>query len=319
MCVYILLCYVYIFLLGYVQAIQNGTIVQDGTLYPFYVAIGNPRLCGGTFLSFNPTWVLTAAHCLVNVSTTSFDSYYIMYGNTTRSTSHLATIESWVIHPQYNLNNSNYDYDIAVVKFRNNSIIASSGVSRIPLLSNAATIAVGEQSWIMGYGFTSIGGTESSSLRVINETISYVDSDASDLIKANTAPYSGVCHGDSGGPLVVQQDGIWKVAGVTSRILNAYDPIPSSPTCAISYNEMQQSQDGYVNVAFQLNWISNVTDLTIAQLTAMPSGVNNNTSASSPDNEGYHTTNSAVHGPSPNILTLPYVTLFLYGLLLALG
>ncbi|KAI9287533.1 trypsin-like cysteine/serine peptidase domain-containing protein [Umbelopsis sp. AD052] len=313
----IIIC-VYICLLHFANAIQNGTVVPNGSLYPFYAAIGNPRLCGGTFISFNPTWVLTAAHCFVNVSTSSNDSYYVMYGNATRSTSQIATIESWTIHPQYAQNNSNYGYDIAVVKIANNSIKASSGVSRAPLVSNAGSLTVGQQSWIMGYGFTAIGGNESSSLRTINETISYVDSNSSDLIKANTAAYSGVCHGDSGGPLVVQQDGIWKVAGVTARILNAYDPIPNSPTCAISYNEMQQSEDGYVNVAYQLNWITSVTGLSADQLAAAPSGVNgnDNTSSSSPDSEGYQTTSSAT-----NSFSRPWcrVTLSLLGLWFALS
>lgn len=195
----LVLFYVYIIsLLHFTQAIQNGTVVQDFSQYPFYAAIGNPRLCGGTFISFNPTWVLTAAHCFVNVSTSSNNSYYVMYGNATRSTSQIATIESWTIHPQYAQNNSNYGYDIAVVKVANNSIKASSDVSRAPLISSTASLTVGQQSWIMGYGFTAIGGTESTSLRTINETISYIDSDSSDLITANTAPYSGVCHGDSG-------------------------------------------------------------------------------------------------------------------------
>ncbi|GAB5589184.1 hypothetical protein Unana1_04084 [Umbelopsis nana] len=258
--------------------------------------MGNPRLCGGAFLSFNPTWVLTAAHCVVNTSTTppTKNGYYIMYGNTTRSTSHIAWIESWIMHPQYTNNNSDVEHDIAVVKIQNNSIFASSGVSRIPLLSSAASLQNGQQAWIMGYGYTSVGGSESSQLRAINETISYADANSPDLIRANTGPYSGVCHGDSGGPLVVQQNGIWTIVGTTARILNAYDPIPSSPTCAISYNESQQSEDGYVNVALQLNWISNVTGLSIAQLTANPTGVTGNgTFASSDSDGGYQTTSGA--------------------------
>lgn len=200
---YMYICFIlciYIFLFGYTHAIQNGTEVQDWNQYPFYTAIGNPRLCGGAFLSFNPTWVLTAAHCVVNTSTTpsSKNGYYIMYGNMTRSGSHIAPIESWIIHPQYAYNNSDVEHDLAVIKVPNNSIIASSGVSRIPLLSNAASIQIGQQSWVMGYGFTSVGGNESTQLRAINESISYVDSDSLNLIRANTAPYSGVCHGDSG-------------------------------------------------------------------------------------------------------------------------
>lgn len=325
------LFFIYLCLFGYTHAIQNGTVVTDWTQYSFYAAMGNPRLCGGAFLSFNPTWVLTAAHCVVNTSTTppTKNGYYIMYGNTTRSTSHIAWIESWIMHPQYTNNNSDVEHDIAVVKIQNNSIFASSGVSRIPLLSSAASLQNGQQAWIMGYGYTSVGGSESSQLRAINETISYVDANSPDLIRANTWPYSGVCHGDSGkhsiapgifplakgfaeifplptiypqfglsnvigGPLVVQQNGIWTIVGTTARILNAYDPIPSSPTCAISYNESQQSEDGYVNVALQLNWISNVTGLSIAQLTANPTGVTGNgTSASSDSDGGYQTTSGA--------------------------
>jgi hypothetical protein len=125
----------------------------------------------------------------------------------------------------------------------------------------------------------------------------------------------------TGGPLVVQQDGIWKVAGVTARILNAYDPIPNSPTCAISYNEMQQSEDGYVNVVYQLDWITSVTGLSVSQLTAASSGVNgnSNTSASSPESEGYQTTSSAANSPSPNARPWFRVTLVLLGMWFALS
>lgn len=91
----------------------------------------------------------------------------------------------------------------------------------------------------------------------------------------------------------MQQNGIWTIAGVTARILNAYDPNPNSPTCAISYNENQQSQDGYVNVALLMNWIANVTDLSITQLTAMPSGVTGNGTSASSESDGYQTTSSS--------------------------
>jgi len=130
------------------------------------------------------------------------------------------------------------------------------------------------------------------------------------------SPLRGCRKFTTGGPLVVQQDGIWKIAGVTARILNAYDPIPSSPTCAISYNETQQSEDGYVNVAYQLDWIASVTGLSTSQLTAAPSGVNGNTNTSASDSEGYQTTSRAAKNPSRPWFC---ITFFVLGLWFALS
>jgi hypothetical protein len=191
-CIYLLVTHTY--------AIQNGTLVSNSTQYPFFAYIGYPRLCGATFISFNPTWMLTAAHCLVNASMTpSHEMNYIMYGNTTRSTSHLAPIQSWIIHPQYAKNNSDYDHDIAVVKIKDDSLNNSSDVYRIPLLSNVNTLQVGQLGYVMGYGYTSLGGGESTELRQIEETLVSIGAqNSSELMIAKSPPYSGVCHGDSG-------------------------------------------------------------------------------------------------------------------------
>ncbi|KAJ2963985.1 hypothetical protein NQZ79_g1167 [Umbelopsis isabellina] len=243
-----------------------------------------------------------------------------MYGNTTRSTSHLAAIQSWTMHPQYLKNNSDYDHDIAVVKVKDQSISNGSGVYRIPLLSNVNSLESGLQGYVMGYGYTSLGGSESSELMQIEETIVSIGAEnSSELMVAKSSPYSGVCHGDSGeyksispvlqfvnltvayrilftgikgGPLVVKQNGVWTIAGVTARILNAYDPNPNSPTCPVSYDESQASENGYVSVAVMLDWIANTTSLTIAELMAPPSAASANGTSASPDNTGYQTTSS---------------------------
>ncbi|KAG2171727.1 hypothetical protein INT43_008107 [Umbelopsis isabellina] len=237
--------------------------------------------------------------------TPSHGTNYIMYGNTTRSTSHLADIQSWIIHPQYLKNNSDYDHDIAVVRVKDQSISNSSSVYRIPLLSDVNTLESGLQGYVMGYGYSSLGESESSQLMQIEETIVSIGAEnSSELIVAKSSPYSGVCHGDSGdcmspfsprhegGPLVVKQNGVWTVAGVTARILNAYDPNPESPTCPVSYDESQASENGYVSVAVMLDWIANATSLTTAELMAPPSTASANGTSASPDNTGYQTTSS---------------------------
>lgn len=187
-------------LVTYTHAIQNGTVVSSSTEYPFFAYIGYPRLCGAAFISFNPTWLLTAAHCLVNTSMTpSHGMNYIMYGNTTRSTSHMAAIDSWTMHPQYLKNNSDYDHDIAVVKIKDQSISNSSDIYRIPLLSDVNSLESGLQGYVMGYGYSSLGGSESSQLMQIQKTIVSVGAkNSTELIVAKSSPYSGVCHGDSG-------------------------------------------------------------------------------------------------------------------------
>lgn len=56
---------VYLSLVKDALAISQGTAISDWNEYPFFVVFGDQIICGGSLISTDPAWVLTAAHCLL--------------------------------------------------------------------------------------------------------------------------------------------------------------------------------------------------------------------------------------------------------------
>lgn len=93
------------------------------------------------------------------------------------------------------------------------------------------------------------------------------------------------CHGDSGSPLVAQlpyplaqhanqQPRVQSfVIGTLARIYGVRDPDPDHPTCPTMTHSDTTIIESFVNLTPLLPWISDITNLTIEELTTPPAPV----------------------------------------------
>jgi hypothetical protein len=143
---WILLC-----LLTSVVCIQFGMQVSDPYEYPYYMMLGNPHICGGALLSYDPAYVLTAAHCVADASSHPSDHdkddnpYFVGYHDTNRKNQKTMRIADWVIHPSYNISNTvDMNYDVAIVKLES-PLKISNRIRRIALWSSNMTSSIPTQ------------------------------------------------------------------------------------------------------------------------------------------------------------------------------
>lgn len=60
---------------------SGGMTVETSEKYPFSVTLTNPILCGGSIISLNPPWILTAAHCIENFNINDEVNPSVAYGD----------------------------------------------------------------------------------------------------------------------------------------------------------------------------------------------------------------------------------------------
>ncbi|MCJ1447078.1 MAG: hypothetical protein MMC23_007587 [Stictis urceolatum] len=186
--------------------IVGGTVVSSSSTYPFIANLqeSGSFICGGTILS--TTKILTAAHCAVDGSATSFKfrvgSLQYNSGGT------LVSVKSKIVHPKYDANT--VDYDVAVLTLAT-PLTFSSTVAAATLVASGAEPTAGLSTTVIGWGTTSEGGSVSPNLRqvsvpVVNRATCSTDysGDGSITARMFCAAASGKdsCNGDSGGPIV---------------------------------------------------------------------------------------------------------------------
>jgi secreted trypsin-like serine protease len=184
--------------------------------------------CTGTLI--DPSWVLTAGHCVAATAPAGpiFPAVHITatvgadapYGSGGKSGQVLLAYT----HPNYGLG---HEYDVALLKLAS----PITGVPTIKLTgtTEGALYAGGTTATIVGYGDTSEGGSPASviqeaSLPVVDDATcsNLVDPYGYNAALMLCAGYVGVggvdtCQGDSGGPLFVPlSGGGFRQAGVTS-------------------------------------------------------------------------------------------------------
>ncbi|KAG0741579.1 hypothetical protein G6F57_010929 [Rhizopus arrhizus] len=244
--------------------------------------IGNPHLCGGTLLSYNPAFVLTAAHCVADTASPqhSKNRYFVSYRDTQHSYQKMASIADWTIHPLYNVSSIiNSSYDVAIIELEN-SLIPSRQVHRVPLWSSDMDRSLIKQGELIGFGFT--GDEQAKTMQKLDLDIIRFENTFNIEARSETEDRVA-CHGDSGSPLVVHQTvadpsknkkvQVSFVVGNLVRIYGAQDtqtltcPIPLDLNAHSTNSTLNTVTEIFVNIASVLDWISQVTGISSQDLT----------------------------------------------------
>ena len=190
--------------------------IVNGTVFT-----GNPEvvllqmggfLCTGTLVAMDT--ILTARHCVVDVTQGEVEVFFEMPGGDVRVAS-----ASHAFHP---------DADIAIVKL---AAPAPDGLTPYPINRVDLGDQLGHEVRIVGYGDTNTmegnAGVKRQGFTALDEI---GESGEYGLIMWVGKTGSNTCQGDSGGPHFMIFDGVEYVAGVTSF---GFDPCGGNPGAAV--------------------------------------------------------------------------------------
>jgi len=192
-----------------------------GILYSDRISNYDAQFCGASVIDKN--WVLTAAHCIKEESTTELqpqDIEVLIDAHDLKSNEgKRIKVKRIILHPDYNP--KTYNNDIALIE-----LAAPTDTETLPLYESGGDLA-GSVATAIGWGYTKPDDSYSAATKrqqvnlpiVTNNECNaafYEEITGTMMCAGFLAGGKDTCQGDSGGPLVINQNSKWMLAGVTS-------------------------------------------------------------------------------------------------------
>ena len=202
------------------RIVQGDTAVANS--WPWIVSVylnNGERLCGGFLISGQH--VVTAAHCVFNVTATTILVYGGVQNRSERASAQVRDVSTYTTHPDYAVSPYIIN-DIAVIELTSSFDLASTALGVCCLPSDTVVPSQGEKGVIAGWGVTS--GTSSTTSDGLLQAVVQVQGDSSTCSASSTsslrfcAGYGSTdsCYGDSGGPFMISSNNAWSCVGIVS-------------------------------------------------------------------------------------------------------
>lgn len=179
----------------------------------------NRMVCTASLLENNV--VITAAHCFPEkVEPKDVQVIFTTNRNCLMKPNKLSRAVSKIVIPsQYRAASEaiNYHYDIAMLRFEGEPV---SGYTTFPLPGEIVDIKPQTKMIMTGYGEINFEAGGTGVLRITSQPgDNVIAKSLEDAVYGVQQKDSGICRGDSGGPLIVFKEGLPRVVGIASRVI----------------------------------------------------------------------------------------------------